>query len=111
MKPSRLPACVQRLLTRGSSRLAIGQTGVAIVRVMVSPDGTPQNAEIIKISNPQLTAAAIETAVSSTYAPALKNGQKVAGKYVATFSFNGEDPATASVPIWKRSPAPPSSPP
>lgn len=95
-----------RLLARGSSRLGVGQTGTALVRVMVAADGRPEQAQIVKITNPALTAAAIETAVSSTYAPEVKNGQKVAGKYIATFSFNGEDPATVSIPVWKRSPAP-----
>jgi hypothetical protein len=96
-----------RLVKRGSSRLAIGQTGVAQVRLMIDPNGAPQQAEVVSTTNPRLVPAAIETAVSSTYAPATRNGQPVAGKYVATFSFNGEDPATSDIPVWWRSPSPP----
>ena len=91
-----------RLLTRGFSRLAIGHKGVALVRVFVTPDGTPQEASVISTNNPQLTAAAIETAASSTYAPAIRGGRPVGANYVATFSFDGEDPADAAVPVWKR---------
>lgn len=96
-----------RLLKRGSSRLGIGQTGTALVRVQIAANGAPQEATIVSITNPALTAAAIETAVSSTYAPAMRNGQTVPAKYVATFTFNGEDPATAGVPVWRRSAPPP----
>lgn len=95
-----------RLTKRGSSRLAIGQTGTAQVKVMVAANGTPQEATIVSTTNRALTAAAIETAVSSTYAPAMRNGEPVAANYVATFSFNGEDPATVDIPVWRRSPAP-----
>lgn len=95
-----------RLVKRGSSRLAIGQSGTALIRLMIAANGTPEEATIVSITNKALTAAAIETAVSSTYAPAMQNGRAVAGKYVATFSFDGEDPALASVPVWKRSPSP-----
>jgi hypothetical protein len=95
-----------RLVKRGSSRLAIGQTGTALVRLTIGPNGTPEEATIVSTTNQALTAAAIETAVSSTYAPATQNGRPVAGKYVATFSFDGEDPTLASVPVWKRSPTP-----
>jgi len=92
-----------RLLTRGSSKLAIGHKGVALVRIFVTADGTPQQASVISTNNPLLTAAAIETAASSTYAPATKFGRPVGANYVATFSFDGEDPADAAIPVWKRS--------
>jgi TonB family protein len=91
-----------RLTKRGSSRLGIGQTGTAQVRLLISPNGSPQEATVVSITNRALTAAAIETAVSSTYAPATRNGQPVPANYVVTFSFNGEDPATADVPVWRR---------
>ncbi|HTJ26383.1 MAG TPA: energy transducer TonB [Candidatus Limnocylindria bacterium] len=97
-----------RLVKRGTSRLAIGQTGTAQVKVLVSANGSPQEATVVSTSNPELTAAAIETAVSSTYTPAVRNGQSVAANYVATFTFNGLDPATESIPVWRRpvTPAP-----
>jgi hypothetical protein len=100
------PLVPARLVKRGSSRLAIGQTGTALVRLTIAANGTPQEATIVTITNKQLSAAAIETAVSSTYVPAQQNGRAVAAKYVATFSFDGQDPALASVPVWKRGPAP-----
>ena len=100
-----------RLVKRGSSRLAIGQTGTAVVRLTIAPDGTPQEAAIVSVTNKQLTAAAIETAVSSTYAPATQNGRTVEAKYIATFSFDGQDPALSAIPLWKRSPLPAPSPP
>jgi Gram-negative bacterial TonB protein C-terminal len=95
-----------RLIKRGTSRLAIGQTGTAQVKVLIAANGAPHEATVLSTSNPELTAAAIETAVSSTYAPAMRNGQTVPAAYVATFTFNGEDPATAAIPVWRRSPAP-----
>lgn len=105
------PIVPARLLRRGSSRLAIGQTGTAVVRVMIGENGTPEEVSIVSITNRQLTAAAIETAVSSTYAPAMENGHPVAGKYIATFSFDGQDPALSDVPVWKRPPSPTPIPP
>jgi Gram-negative bacterial TonB protein C-terminal len=104
--PSTYTYTPPRLTKRGSSRLGIGQTGTAQVRLLIAPNGSPQEATIVSITNRALTAAAIETAVSSSYAPAMRNGQPVPANYVATFSFNGEDPATADVPVWRRS-APP----
>jgi hypothetical protein len=100
------PLMPARLIRRGSSRLAIGETGTAIVRVTIAEDGTPQEASIVSITNKALTAAAIETAVSSTYVPATQNGRAIAAKYIATFSFDGQDPALSSIPVWKRSPSP-----
>ena len=100
------PIIPARLIKRGSSRLAIGETGTAIVRVSIAEDGTPQEASIVSITNKALTAAAIETAVSSTYVPATQSGRAIAAKYIATFSFDGEDPALSSIPVWKRPPSP-----
>ncbi|MGD0473073.1 MAG: energy transducer TonB [Candidatus Velthaea sp.] len=100
------PILPARLIKRGSSRLAIGETGTAVVRVTIADDGTPQEVSIVSITNKALTAAAIETAVSSTYVPATQNGRAVAAKYIATFSFDGQDPALSSVPVWKRPPSP-----
>jgi outer membrane biosynthesis protein TonB len=106
------PLIPARLVKRGSSRLAIGETGTAVVRLTIGEDGTPQEASIVSVTNKALTAAAIETAVSSTYAPATQNGRPVAGKYIATFSFDGQDPSLSSIPVWKRpsSPVPSGSP-
>ena len=105
------PAFVDaRLIRRGSSRLGIGQTGVARVRVSLGANGMPQDASIVSISNRQLVAAALETAVSSTYTPAMRHGQAVPGPYVATFQFDGQDPATASIPVWRRDASPSPSP-
>jgi hypothetical protein len=95
-----------RLVHRGSSRLAIGQKGTAVLRVSVGANGMPQNATIVKISNPLLVAAAIETAISSTYSPAARNGRPVSDTYIAMFSFDGEDPAQASIPVWERNRSP-----
>ena len=98
------------LLTRGSSNLAIGHSGVARVRVTVAADGTPEQATIVSVTDRAIAAAALETAASSTYAPATKNGKPLSAPYVATFSFTGEDPATSSIPVWRRSPLPTPSP-
>jgi hypothetical protein len=97
--PANVPA---RLTQRGSSRLAIGHTGEARVRVRISAKGVPLNASIVSVSNQALVAAALETAVSSTYAPAIRDGRPVDEDYVATFQFDGQDPALSSIPVWKR---------
>jgi uncharacterized protein (DUF1501 family) len=95
-----------RLTQRGSSRLAIGHTGQARVRVRVSAKGMPLNASIVSISNPALAAAALETAVSSAYAPAVRKGRPVDEDYIATFQFDGQDPALSQIPIWERPESP-----
>ena len=97
------PAVVDaRLVRRGSSSLAGGQGGVAVVRVALGADGLPQDASIVSISNRRLVAAALETAVSSTYAPAMRQGRAVAGTYVATFQFAAEHSAAVSIPARRR---------
>jgi hypothetical protein len=98
------------LLSRGTSRLAIGRSGRALLRVRVSGNGTPLNVSIVNVSNRALAPAAIETAVSSTYSPAIQNGRRVEADYVIEFRFSGDDPALAGVPLWKRSPLPGASP-
>lgn len=98
------------LLQRGSSRLGVGQCGTALVRVRIGSDGMPSNASIVSITNRALVAAALETAVSSTYAPAMRNGRRQDEDYVATFQFDGNDPSRPSIPIWRRSPFPSATP-
>jgi hypothetical protein len=97
------------LLSRGTSRLAIGQTGSALLRVHVSGSGMPLNVAIVNVSNRAIVPAAIETAVSSTYSPAIRDGRRVEADYVIEFRFDGDDPALAGVPLWKRSPLPAAS--
>jgi hypothetical protein len=98
------PAYVSpKLARRGSTRLGVGQRGEAMVRVGVGRDGTAQYATIISISNRALTAAALETAVSSTYSAAMRDGRPVDGNYVASFKFDGLDPALSSIPVWRQS--------
>ena len=111
-KPTpRPPAHVAaHLLQRGSTRLGIGQRGTALVRVRVGTDGMPLNASIVSITNRALVAAALETAVSSTYAPAMRDGRPQDEDYVATFEFEGDDPARSSIPVWRRSPFPAGTP-
>jgi hypothetical protein len=91
-----------RLIRRGSTSLAVGKRGTAIVRVNVDSNGMAQNAAIVSITNHALIAAALETAVSSGYAPAKRNGRAVSGDYIATFSFDGTDPELANTPVWRR---------
>jgi hypothetical protein len=101
-----LPDTSAHLTSRGSSRLAVGRKGSATVRVKISAAGVPLEAQIVRISDRALTPAAIETAVTSTYSPAIVSGRPVESQYVADFQFNGEDPALAGVPVWKRAPSP-----
>jgi hypothetical protein len=95
-----------QLVNRGSSRLAIGQMGTALVRVHVSANGMPVSATIVNVTNRALVPAAIETAVSSTYSPAMHDGRRIESDYIAEFRFDGEDPSLAQIPVWKRSPLP-----
>lgn len=95
-----------KLLQRGSSRFGVGQRGVAVVRVGVGRNGMPQYATIVSITNNALVAAALETAVSTTFTPAKRNGRPADGNYVATFQFDGNDPALASIPVWRRGASP-----
>jgi hypothetical protein len=93
-----------KLLQRGSSRFGVGQRGVAVVRVGVGRNGMAQYATVVSITNAALVSAALETAVSTTFTPAMRNGQPVDGNYVATFQFDGSDPALSSIPVWRRAP-------
>lgn len=77
------------LLRRGSSHLAIGQTGTAVVRVRIGADGTPQDAHVVSTTNRRLVPGAIETALSSLYTPAMRNGRPFTCDYLATFHFDG----------------------
>jgi hypothetical protein len=95
-----------RLTGRGSSRLAIGLRGSAMVRVKVSAGGIPLEAQIVRISNRALAPAAIETAVTSTYSPAVQSGRQTESEYVVEFQFSGDDPSFAGVAVWKRPPSP-----
>ena len=109
--PSAAPSYVApRLTQRGSSRLAVGKQGMAMLRVQVGMSGMAEGATILSISNRDLSAAAIETAVSSHYAPATRDGRPTAADYIATFRFDGSDPALAGIPAWKRTPEPSPSP-
>lgn len=76
-----------RLVRRGSTRLGAGRRGIARVRVRVGADGLPKDAAIVSISNHALTAAALEVAVSSRYAPAMRGGRPQNADYLATFRF------------------------
>lgn len=95
-----------QLIGRGSSRLAIGVRGSAMVRVKVSAGGVPLEAQIVRISNRALAPAAIETAVTSTYSPAIQSGRQAESEYVVEFQFSGDDPSLAGVAVWKRPPSP-----
>jgi hypothetical protein len=108
--PAPLPFVAPKLVQRGSTRLGIGQRGLAVVRVGIGRNGMAQYATIVSINNRGLVAAALETAVSSMYAPAMRYGRPVDGNYVAEFQFDGSDPALASIPAWKRSPIPSANP-
>jgi hypothetical protein len=105
-RTSTLPDSSAHLTSRGSSRLAVGRKGSATVRVKISAAGVPLEAQIVRISDRALTPAAIETAVTSTYSPAIVSGRPVESEYVADFQFDGEDPALAGIPVWKRGPSP-----
>lgn len=83
--PKRVPA---RLVKRGTSTLGAGQAGIATVRVRIGTDGVPIDASIVSISNRALVAAALETAVSSTYTPATLDGRPEDADYLATFHFD-----------------------
>jgi hypothetical protein len=98
-----------QLIRRGSSSLAIGKHGRAIVRINVDATGVPQNAAIVSISNRALIAAALQTAVSSGFTPAKLNGRPVTADYVATFQFDGTDPQS-NTPVWRLATPLPSTP-
>jgi hypothetical protein len=97
-----------QLIRRGTTALAIGKRGRAIVRVNVDANGVPQNAAIVSISDRALIAAALQTAVSSGFAPAKLNGRPVSADYVAAFQFDGTDPQS-NTPVWRRATPAPSS--
>lgn len=107
-----------RLTERGSTRLAGGKRGVAVLRVQVGLKGMAENVSVVSISDRDLIAAAIEVAVSSRYAPALRNGQPALGDYIATFRFGDGTPAPAAhqnrppsaAPAATSSPAPSAAP-
>ncbi len=70
-----------------------------MVRVKVSAGGVPLEAQIVRISNRALAPAAIETAVTSTYSPAIQSGRQTESEYVVSFSSVGDDPSLAGVAV------------
>ena len=66
----------------------------------VSAKGMPLNASIVSVSNPALVAAALETAVSSVYAPAI-HGPSGGRRVCRDVSIRSSDPALSSIPVWK----------
>jgi len=96
------PNAPPHLLTRGTSQLANGETGVVRVRIVIAPDGRPRAASIVSTTNPKLAAAALEVAASSTYVPALRDGRPVIGTLLTSFGFSNDTPPGSNIPPWRR---------
>jgi hypothetical protein len=84
-----------RLLRPGVSEPVPGKSGTIHIRVRLAPDGSPQDAAVISSTNDDIDDAAIEIAVSSTYAPARHAGHPVASDLILTISFVGGTPSIA----------------
>lgn len=76
-----------KLIKQGTSTSAIPGAGTVVVQVYVNADGTFKVTRIIKSTNHEDDAAALEIARTSKYAPATDGRKKVAEFYDFTLKF------------------------
>jgi hypothetical protein len=76
------------LLHIGAPEAPVSASGTIQLRVLVDPNGSPVDASIVSISNDALADAAMEAAVTSTYAPAIRNGKRVRSQFILTLVFD-----------------------
>jgi TonB family protein len=78
-----------KIVKRGSASSIPAGSGTVTVKVFVKKDGTAQVQSIIKSSNHELDAAALEIAKTSTYRAATNNHKPVDAFYDYTLRFSG----------------------
>jgi TonB family protein len=78
-----------KIVKHGTASSMPAGTGTVIVKVFVKKDGTAEVQSIIKSSNHELDAAALEIAKSSTYRAATNNHKPVDAFYDYTLRFAG----------------------
>ena len=66
-----------RLVSRANSVVEPAGSGHVLVQVQINADGTFKVVRVIRSDNPGDNAAALDIAAHSTYAPAVRNGQRV----------------------------------
>lgn len=87
-----------KIVKRGSASAMPGGTGTVIVKVFVKKDGSAQVQSIIKSTNHNLDAAALEIAKNSTYRSATNNHKPVDAFYDYTLKFAGGSASEPDVP-------------
>ena len=76
-----------KLVKQGTSSIPIAGNGTVVLQVLVNPDASFKVQKIVKSTNPEDNAAAMEIAESAKYAPATKSGKKVPAFYTYTLKF------------------------
>jgi len=87
-----------KIVKRGDASAIPPGTGTVIVKVFVKKDGSAQVQSIIKSTNHNLDAAALEIAKNSTYRSATNNHKPVDAFYDYTLKFAGGNASQAEVP-------------
>lgn len=86
--PAQNPTTPARLVRIGAPEAPVNASGTIQLRVLVDPNGSPEDASILSISNDALADAAMEAAVTSTYAPARRNGKPVSSQLIVNLQFD-----------------------
>jgi tetratricopeptide (TPR) repeat protein len=87
-----------KLIKPGTSTASASSTGVVTIQVFVKKDGSFTVSHIIKSTNPNDDAAAMEIAKSATYKPAYRDGQPVDAFYDYQMTFGGAGALEAAKP-------------
>jgi tetratricopeptide (TPR) repeat protein len=88
-----------KLLARGTNSTQPAGPGAVTVKVFVKKDGTFNVIDVLKTTNPGDNAAALEIAKTSSYKPAIRNGQPSSEFYDYALTFGGDAAAVGSSPI------------
>lgn len=88
-----------KLIKQGTTTSPVAGNGVVVVQVLVNPDGTFKVQKVVRSTNHDDDAAALEMAQTAKYAPGTKDGKKVAAFYTYTLKFVvGQSAAASNAP-------------
>jgi tetratricopeptide (TPR) repeat protein len=88
-----------KIAAPGTNSVALAGNGSVTVQVFVKKDGTFNVIKVIKSTNPGDNAAALQTAKTSKYKPAMRDGHAVDAYYDYVLTFAGETAATGNGPM------------
>jgi len=78
-----------KIIKQGSASSPIGGTGAVTLQVFVRKNGSVGTVKVVKSSNHNDDAAALEIAKSSTYKPGVRDAKPIDAFYTMALKFNG----------------------